>query len=70
MAQGSEQWRCVRSPSEVARSVSPECVEKGLKGAGECVVSEIELVMTYFCFLFFQKASKRLLTMTTKRGVC
>jgi hypothetical protein len=41
--------------------VSPECVEKGLKGAGECVVSEIELVMTFFLFSGFQKASKRLL---------
>jgi hypothetical protein len=37
------------SPSEVARSLPPECVEKGLNGAGECVVSEIEidLVMSY-----------------------
>jgi hypothetical protein len=35
------------SPSEVARSLPPECVEKGLNGAGECVVSEIDLVMSY-----------------------
>jgi hypothetical protein len=33
------------SPSEVARSLPPECVEKGLNGAGECVVSEIDLVI-------------------------
>jgi hypothetical protein len=35
------------SPSEVARSLPPECVEKGLNGAGECVVSEIDLVISY-----------------------
>ena len=45
-------YQCValtHSPSEVARSLPPECVEKGLNGAGECVVSEIEidLVMSY-----------------------
>ena len=33
------------SPSEVARSLPPDCVVKGLNGAGECVVSEIELAM-------------------------
>jgi hypothetical protein len=33
------------SPSEVARSLLVECVVKGLNGAGECVVSEMELVM-------------------------
>ena len=39
---------CVaHSPSEVARSLPPECVEKGLNGAGECVVSEIDLVISY-----------------------
>lgn len=32
-------------PSDVARSLPPECVEKGLNGPGECVVSEIELAM-------------------------
>ena len=48
-----EQCVC-RSPSEVARSLPPECVEKGLKGPGECVVSEIELVI----ILLFEKASK------------
>jgi hypothetical protein len=37
---------CVNSPSDVTRSLPPECVEKGLNGAGECVVSEIDLVMT------------------------
>lgn len=31
--------------SEVARSLLVECVVKGLNGAGECVVSEMELVM-------------------------
>ena len=33
------------SPSEVARSLPAECVVKGLNGAGECVVSDIDLVM-------------------------
>ena len=36
-----------RSPSDVARSLPPECVEKGLNGPGECVVSEIELVIVF-----------------------
>ena len=35
-----------RSPSEVARSLPPECVVKGLNGAGECVVSDIELAIS------------------------
>lgn len=33
------------APSEVARSLLPECVEKGLNGPGECVVSEMELAI-------------------------
>jgi hypothetical protein len=45
--ENGDMW--VYSPSEVARSLKrslpPECVEKGLNGAGECVVSEMELAM-------------------------